>query len=184
MSSQKQINANRRNAQNSTGPRTPEGRAAVRLNALTHGLTAADIVLTSEDDAPFEELLQAFLNEYDPQTPTEHTLLEQLVCAAWRLRRVRSLEQGIFNNRLSETTEYMDETYEEASPSLRLGHIFLKDASGPEALTALSRFEGRIERSYYRALRELQRIRDLRPKNDLQKQTGSSLLGVGCLSAK
>ena len=165
MSSQKQINANRR-------------------NALTHGLTAADIVLTSEDDAPFEELLQAFLNEYDPQTPTEHTLLEQLVCAAWRLRRVRSLEQGIFNNRLSETTEYMDETYEEASPSLRLGHIFLKDASGPEALTALSRFEGRIERSYYRALRELQRIRDLRPKNDLQKQTGSSLLGVGCLSAK
>ena len=147
MSSQKQIDANRRNAEKSTGPRTPEGRAAVRLNALTHGLTASDIVLSSEDDAPFEELLEATLAEFDPQTPTEQTLVEQLVCAAWRLRRVRGLEQGIFENRLCETSDHMEQTYQEPNPSLRLGHIFLKDASGPAALTALSRFEGRIERS-------------------------------------
>lgn len=181
MSSQKQIDANRRNAQSSTGPRTPEGRAAVRLNALTHGLTAANLVLHTEDQEAFEELLQASLDEFDPQTPTEQTLVEQLVCASWRLRRLRVIEQGIFDDRLCQTAEYMRLTYKKPSASLRLGYVFFKDASGPEALSALSRFEGRIERSYYRALRELRACRDLRrdpgdkralpAKSDLQKQS-------------
>ena len=45
MISEKQLDANRRNAQLSTGPQTPEGRAAVRNNALTHGLTAQYAVM-------------------------------------------------------------------------------------------------------------------------------------------
>ena len=49
MISEKQLDANRRNAQLSTGPQTPEGRAAVRHNALTHGLTAQYAVLPQEN---------------------------------------------------------------------------------------------------------------------------------------
>jgi len=40
MATDRQIAANRKNAQKSTGPKTPEGRAAVRLNGVKHGLTA------------------------------------------------------------------------------------------------------------------------------------------------
>src|SRR4030081_3080518 len=51
MATEKQFQANRQNAQKSTGPRTPEGHAAVRLNGVTHGLTAETIVLKGESEA-------------------------------------------------------------------------------------------------------------------------------------
>ena len=43
--SEKQHQANRQNAQHSTGPNTPEGKAAVRLNALTYGLRTRGLIL-------------------------------------------------------------------------------------------------------------------------------------------
>jgi hypothetical protein len=45
MTSEKQAKANRENALKSTGPKTPEGKAAVRLNALRHGLLSKEILL-------------------------------------------------------------------------------------------------------------------------------------------
>jgi hypothetical protein len=51
MATRKQRAANRRNAQLSTGPKTPEGKAAVRLNALKHGLTAENAVIIGEEEA-------------------------------------------------------------------------------------------------------------------------------------
>ena len=55
MTSDKQADANRRNARKSTGPKTPEGKAAVRLNALKHGLLANDVLLPGEDESALEE---------------------------------------------------------------------------------------------------------------------------------
>jgi hypothetical protein len=55
MTSQSRIDVNRRNAQLSTGPRTPQGKAAVRYNGLGHGLTARHAVLAGENPAAFEE---------------------------------------------------------------------------------------------------------------------------------
>jgi hypothetical protein len=64
MISQRQLAANRRNAQLSTGPQTPEGRAAVRSNALRHGLTAKIAVLDNENPEHFQEMLDAFQAEH------------------------------------------------------------------------------------------------------------------------
>jgi len=87
MSSQRQIVANRRNAQKSTGPQTPEGRAAVHSNALRHGLTAQTAVLANENREHFDEMLEAFQAEYHPARPTEDLLVHQMIMAAWRLAR-------------------------------------------------------------------------------------------------
>ncbi len=57
MATEKQFEANRQNAQKSTGPKTPEGRAAVRLNGVKHGLTAETIVLKGESQADFTNVL-------------------------------------------------------------------------------------------------------------------------------
>jgi hypothetical protein len=87
MATQSQIDANRRNAQKSTGPTTPEGRAAVRHNALKHGLTAEILIPSMEDQPDFDRLCDAFETEYQPVGPTEESLLENLAAAKWRLSR-------------------------------------------------------------------------------------------------
>src|SRR5438876_2493411 len=96
MATAKQFEANRLNAQKSTGPKTPEGRAAVRLNGVKHGLTAETIVLKGESQADFTNLLDSLETEHDPATPTEEALVVQLAMATWRLRRLYHAEAGFW----------------------------------------------------------------------------------------
>ena len=127
MLSQRQLDANRRNAKLSTGPRTPEGRAAVGCNALRHGLTAQTAVLPNESPEEFQELLDAFLAEYQPAGPTELLLVEQMAMAAWRLRRMRALETGLFDLRMSQLPQ--DDEEDSAAPDPR-ARAFAYDTSG------------------------------------------------------
>src|SRR5260221_2096664 len=76
MSSQRQIDANRLNAQKSTGPSTPEARAAVGLNSLKYGLYAETLILPGEDPAAFEALLDRLDAEHQPATPTEEAFCQ------------------------------------------------------------------------------------------------------------
>src|ERR1700694_4033032 len=97
MISERQLEANRRNAAKSHGPTTPEGRAAVRHNALKHGFTAAEIILpTVEEKIDFEQFRFAFEEECKPVGPTEQVLVEDIVTARWRLNRIRKMEPGFF----------------------------------------------------------------------------------------
>ena len=54
MVSDRQMEANKQNAQRSTGPCTADGKARVALNALKHGLTGKQIVLPDEDPEDFD----------------------------------------------------------------------------------------------------------------------------------
>ncbi len=106
MATEKQTAANRLNSQKSTGPRTPEGRAAVRLNGVTHGLTAETLVLKGESESDFKAIFESLESEHQPTTPTEETLVAQLAMATWRLRRVSNMEAGWSNAGLQELTDY------------------------------------------------------------------------------
>jgi hypothetical protein len=66
MTSQVKIEANRRNAQKSTGLRTQERKDQVRFNALKHGLTAATVVLPHEDEEASRQRQEAWTRELDP----------------------------------------------------------------------------------------------------------------------
>ncbi len=63
MTSDKQLRANQRNALKSTGPRTPEGKAAIRRNALKHGLLSQEVLLPGEDEAALKDLGDTLRNE-------------------------------------------------------------------------------------------------------------------------
>ena len=78
MATLKQFEANRRNAQKSTGPKTPEGKAAVSMNALRHGLRARTVVLPGENREEFNQLCDDLQVEWNPQSRTEHFYLEQM----------------------------------------------------------------------------------------------------------
>src|SRR5690348_5720808 len=95
MASPAQQIANTANAQQSTGPRTEEGKARSSMNALTHGLSAADPVLPAEDREAFEKLVQDFTDEYQPQTASETRLTRELASISWRLDRIPALEAAL-----------------------------------------------------------------------------------------
>src|SRR5258707_4273063 len=86
------LEANAANAQHSTGPRTPEGRARSSQNARTHGLTARDVVLAPDEREEFDQLLSDYQAAVKPQDAIQQSLFEELVASAWNLRRVRSKE--------------------------------------------------------------------------------------------
>jgi hypothetical protein len=96
MTSDKKADANRRNALKSTGPKTPEGKAAVRLNAVKHGLLSREIVLPGEDETALKGLGERLQDEWQPVGEMEGMLVEQIIAAVWRLRRLRRVEAGIF----------------------------------------------------------------------------------------
>jgi hypothetical protein len=94
---EKQLAANRRNAQRSTGPRTDAGKAVSRCNALKHGLLAKDVVvrdgwLTGESEREFRRLQREFMAVFAPANRMEAELVDRMVAAQWRAYRVRRVE--------------------------------------------------------------------------------------------
>jgi hypothetical protein len=153
MATDKQTAANRLNAQKSTGPKTPEGRAAVRLNGVTHGLTAKTLVLKGESESDFKALFESLEAEHQPTTPTEEILVADLAMAAWRRRRLYNMEAGYYKVRMSNEAEYTREKLDDAG---LLGKVA---SNSGDTMALIGRQEARLERTYYRALHELQRLR-------------------------
>ena len=97
MTTQKQIEANRRNARKSTGPKTEAGKAASSVNAISHGLTAAgDVLLQDESADAFEELQRDMLADLAPQGALQGMLARRIVQLLWRLDRAARLEAELF----------------------------------------------------------------------------------------
>ena len=102
MTSERQIAANRANALHSTGPKTSEGKAAVRLNAFRHGLLARDVVLPEEDLDAFDDLQNRVRAELSPVGPIEELLVDRIVNIMWRLGRSARMETALFDWRVRE----------------------------------------------------------------------------------
>src|SRR5262249_45991711 len=81
--------ANRRNAQHSTGPRTPEGKRVSRFNAMKHGLLANVVVVDEgfEDADAFRRLRERLRAECQPVDFLEEIQVEKAAVAYWRMRR-------------------------------------------------------------------------------------------------
>jgi len=92
MSSTAQILANRQNAENSTGPVTPEGRARVSQNATKLGLFSVANFVRPEEQDIFNDFESGYLTELSPATLLEETLAREIIHASWRLRRCANLE--------------------------------------------------------------------------------------------
>ena len=96
MTSFRQIEANRRNAQLSTGPVTEEGKRRSRQNAVRHGLTAETVIDALEDAEDYAAFEMAITADYDAQSAVERELVLRLASLLWRLRRATAIESGLF----------------------------------------------------------------------------------------
>ena len=119
MTSDKQTRANRRNALMSTGPKTPQGKATARQNALKHGLLlSGEMLVPGEEEAALKELSESLREELRPSGELEGLLVERVIAAASRLRRLGRVEAGVFAwerlEELAERTEREAHGYEQS----------------------------------------------------------------------
>lgn len=129
MASEKQVQANRRNALKGTGPKTPEGKAAIKLNARTHGLLSQEVLLPGEDEEALKELDENLRAELQPLGELENMLVDRIIAAHWRLRRLGRVEAGIF------TWQLYGELAERAQQEVRTHEWSVLDALGSEQIT-------------------------------------------------
>jgi hypothetical protein len=150
VTSERQNAANRANALHSTGPKTPKGKAAVRLNAFRHGLLARDAVLPGEDADAFEDLRNQVRADLSPMGPIEELLADRVVNAVWRLRRLARAETALFHWRVyglkADRLIKQVRSYEETFPGVSFPAVITDKASHTEATEALGRAEHERDR--------------------------------------
>jgi hypothetical protein len=105
MTSLRQIESNRRNAQKSTGPITVEGKQRSRRNAVRHGLTAETVIKLIEDPQDYHAFEMSVTADYEPNSAVERELILQLASLLWRLRRATSIETGLFQVETNEPSQ-------------------------------------------------------------------------------
>ncbi len=108
MSTEKQIHANRENSQHSTGPVSIEGKAAVSQNRTTHGLNynpETFRVLACENQAQYDALLKALMDEQNPQDTTETLLVTSMAQHRWLLDRANHLQESCFDQETAQITD-------------------------------------------------------------------------------
>jgi hypothetical protein len=98
MSSLKKIEANRRNALKSTGPKTPKGKERSARNAIRHGLTAETVIAGLEATEDYQAFEAAVITDYDAETAVERELVLRLASVLWRLRRATGIETALFES--------------------------------------------------------------------------------------
>ena len=150
-------NRNRANALHSTGPRTDSGKQRSSLNALRHGLTAASAVLPSEDQAAFDAHRRGFFDEYQPATPTETQLTQEIADTAWRINRIPSLEAALLERA--------------TNPPSDQARIDFDIVDAHRALATLGLHYTRLSRQFQKSLdtlRDLQADRAERQRRDLK----------------
>jgi hypothetical protein len=149
MSSAAQALANRQNAALSTGPKSPEGKEASSKNATRHGLSGIFTPLAHENREEFEQLADRVRAEFKPEGENENFLADQMIYARCRLLRVQRLEDQAYEQILTEPGSAAD-------PDAR---ILAAISQSGNALDKLQRYRAAADRSYYKALRELQASR-------------------------
>ena len=142
MATEKQIAANRRNAQKSTGPRTEEGKSKTRLNALRDGFTGQVITLSAEDLPVFEKFKSDLIKDLAPKTTMEPSLADAIAWDTWRLNHLRAVEMNMYALGSSDAETVIDIAMSAAA-------TFAKEAN---KFALMSIYEQRMNRSLHKNL--------------------------------
>jgi hypothetical protein len=126
----------------STGPRSVEGKAVSRFNALKHGMDAASVVLPGENPADYEAMVASYDEELQPETPTERFHVDTMIQSNWQKQRLQRLEAELIRTLLADT------------PGGSLLAVMLSDSPGAKLLARTQRQIAAHERTWFRAHRE------------------------------
>ncbi len=122
--SEKQLEANRRNASQSTGPKTEAGKQASRMNSVSHGLLAKAVVITAgdyqEDEQEFGQLLEDLREQFTPVGVAEDLEVQKIALCYWRKMRAVRYEHGAIRQRTGDMREREELRHEQHVDSANL----------------------------------------------------------------
>jgi len=144
MATLKQIEANRRNSQKSTGPRTALGKIRASRNSMKHNKLARNVLLPTESKTAFRRHAAALMHQFAPVGYIETVTVEFMILASWRMERMRSLE----------------------ARALTAGA-----QASPACLQILSKLVASARRSFHSSLRALKAMQSRRAKSDQNEAT-------------
>jgi hypothetical protein len=148
MSSQRQIEANRRNALKSTGPTSATGKAASSMNALKSGIHAKSLILPSEKLADLEQLIDDYYQRHNPDSPEARFYLDEVIHCEWLLRRYRTAE-----------TQMWDYENESSFSIDRKNPLGKSAALGSNHFSKLQYRVDATRRAYHRSLKALKELK-------------------------
>jgi len=161
MVSEKKLQANRQNAQKSTGPKTKEGKERSSQNATTHGLFCSSLLLPHDPPLLFHALRDSYLLSLKPQNLPELQLVDQIVAAVWRLRRVQDAESFLHHDSRAtfvQTRHITNSPDSQPVSALATAHAYSDDQIEAK-LNRLARHEQRHQRTIHRCYQELRLLR-------------------------
>jgi hypothetical protein len=165
--SEAQLNANRANAQHSTGATSPAGKARSSMNALKHGLTSKTVVLPGEDKADYEARLETLIAAYQPATEDELLLVKSILDCEWRLDRITQIETSIyFKGELEFKAKFEDR------PELERFHLIKAETylKYEKPIRNLNVQEARLRRTMDKTKLELRKIQSIRFQQEFVAQ--------------
>lgn len=152
MSTDRQIEANRRNSRLSTGPRTLEGKAVARFNALKSGINSKAPIIPGEDPAELQAIITGYHQDWAPTTYLQRFLVDSLVQDEWLLHRLSRLEAEMWSHHIEDARTSSFHKLNEDAP---IGDVYSRTY---ERFTRLQRRIDSTKRSYYHALTQLQHL--------------------------
>jgi hypothetical protein len=156
MSTEKQIAANRQNAQRSTGPVTPEGKRRSSMNALRHGLCSHRPVLPGESPGDFNRFAKRIVRSLKPIDDLHKAIANQIASALWRLRRAAFIEDAL----LSSASQNVSSSA--ADPDAHWAAVW---TGNDAAFSRFRRYQTSLERSCIALLREFDRYKAARKED-------------------
>ena len=142
--------ANRENAQKSTGPRTPEGKATSSQNAITHGIHVASPVLSTEDQAAFDTTERLLRREFAPRSAAEEWIFQKLIHVSWNQERMRTIEQVQYE--ITMLHPDLTKGFAFAGPPILAALAHQRLAGTTTILQSLNRQLSRLSREFYRLM--------------------------------
>lgn len=159
MTSKLRSDTSRANGAKSQGPKSAETRAISSQNALKHGFTSCHTtVLKCEDEDEFQDTIDKHYVTYRPATTAQENLVDEMISARWRIRRVRIAETQLLDLEMLRNQAAVEKLYTEPGPGAHLAEAFRTLMN--HTFSLISRYESRLLRLHahaYRTLRELQK---------------------------
>ena len=179
--------ANKSNAKKSTVPRTPEGKARAKMNALRHGLTGQFYVLSEADRLAYNDFEKNLLEALAPVGHYERDLAVSITQNRWRLHRARAMESNIQGLGQHDLADNYDTGSPETEVAITQAQTWL---NSHQALTNLTLYENRIRRDVARDKKELddlqttRRAAEAKAREDAELLVAQSLMNKELLAAE